>query len=166
MEKITLRPEKTEDRAQVATLIARAYGADGAFVVELAAKLRAHNAAGAPLAFVGETAKGLAAFALFTPLEFDGVGKVAFMSPIAADERQEIAMEDFMQNAYKTLAEQSYTHVAVLGDADEMLTHGFKKSEKLQSTPQQTQGDVLLMALNDDALPEGVLKLPEFLAEG
>lgn len=165
-----LRPERAEDRSRIATLIARAYGARGARVVEMAGALRELPQHQDSLSIVGvNDHKDVIAYALFTPVKVGKTDNVAVYWAAAGFDttHEELDVAAFLQQVLQYVQRKGWHYVLCHGDLAQMQGLGFEDAEKLKISGNLRIQNAALLACFDGAdtavLAQGHIEFPESL---
>ncbi len=163
MTTLNIRPEKPEDRTEIATLIARTYMGAGARTIEVAGQLRDLNKDS--LGFIAEAEGHAKAYALFTPLDIkDSSEKTLLLTPLAIDTLDEtVDVENFLKEVILKVKESSFNTVVVYGSEEMYAPYGFKKAEDLNLKSNIDVADAVLMALEIHKTQGGEIIYPDFL---
>ena len=133
----TLRPEKPAERAAIATLLARAYGAAAVGVIELIGTLRRLPSYKPELTCVGITDRKIGAYALFTPVMVGSQPHAALLlAPVAMDPNVvgNLAPSVWLQQVLTHVTRQGFRYVLVQGDPKVYLPEGFVPATNLGVT--------------------------------
>jgi predicted N-acetyltransferase YhbS len=130
-QKFNIREEQESDRARVATLLARTYGAEGAKAIELAGELRRLPGWVAPLFLLAEGEPDALACALFAPVKVaDEEKQAVVLAFVGFDTKQQINLHDFIGQAVEQVKSQGYRYVLMRGDAQEFAAQGFARTRE------------------------------------
>lgn len=161
---MALRHETPDDRAAIATLIAKTYGTAAADIIEKTGFLRNEKTLGDPVGYVWDEAGELKAYALCSPV-VEG-GKAVFMGPLAfdlSDEKFDFAQ--FLPSVFKANTKANIDAIIIAGNEDDNKDMGFVSAESLKIKANKTiDGGVLLVKPMVDSFKGGfALKLPDAL---
>ena len=164
---MALRPEKSEDRSAIATLIARTYLADAARVIEQTSLLRDRDGYDENKAFVEDVDGNLLSYALYSPLSVSGKSGAVVLAPFAVDVKSEnLDVVGFLNATFEKLKSQSIRYVFVLAKLEDLAELGFAYADEsgfeLQGHPPVT---LLVKDLGKGDVLSGVVDLPEFLLD-
>ena len=155
MTDIAVRPEKEEDRTQIATLIARTYLTEGAQTIEMASKLRSLKNHNTDLSFLGEMDGKPVAFTMFTPVKVGDTEDAALLAaPMARDvTRDDVDFPLFLSKAMDQAKEQGHRYVMLFGEEGTFSSLGFETAESkgIKDTIKPVGADLLVKDLNPDA---------------
>lgn len=158
-----IRPEKQEDKAYIATLIARTYGALGADIIEQTGSLRSLDIYSPELSFVVEENKPVA-YALFTKVKIENEFKGVVLAPFALDIfKQGFDVTGFLKQVFEKIQQQGFSYIFAMGSLDDLAPLGFVYADSLGfSVNQELDATLLVKHLEGDALKGSVI-FPEVL---
>ena len=127
-----IRPEVAQDRAAIATLIARTYGAQGAKIIEQTGELRALDVYRNDLSFIAESdgEKAVQAFSLMTPVAVEGKQVGVVLAPFAMNVyNPEFDVPAFFEAVFEKVEAAGFSHVFALGRLDDLSPLGFEYAD-------------------------------------
>ncbi len=161
-----IRNEKPEDRAEIATLIARTYMSDGVEVIEKTGILRDMPAYDTKHTFVAEEDGEMLAYALFTLLKVGDNGEALLLAPLAIDTNKEFDIAGFLSEIFETLKNQGHNYILMHGDVNQYKDLGFVDAKKMGiDDGLSVEGvDLMIKNISDTPVTEiGMVDLPECL---
>jgi predicted N-acetyltransferase YhbS len=158
-----IRSEKKEDKAYIATLIARTYGALGAEIIEQTGALRSLDTYAPELSFVAED-KTPFAYALFTKVKINNQPKGVVLAPFALDlYKQGFDVMAFLNEIFMKVQEQGFSYIFAMGSLEDFSPLRFVYADSLGfSVNQELDATLLVKHLQGETL-KGIVTFPSVL---
>ena len=159
-----IRAEKQDDKSQIATLIARTYGAAGAETIAQTGQLRSLEVYSSKLSFVSETDTKIEAFALFTPVKMEGDAKGVVLAPFALDiHKLDFDVVGFLNHCFSEIESQGYSYIFAMGNLEDLSALGFVYADSLNLSVNQSLEATLLVKKVKGPNTTGLVEFPETL---
>lgn len=159
-----IRAEKQEDKALIATLIARTYGEMGAETIAQTGQLRSLEAYKPELSFVSESDSDINAFALFTPVKMEGEAKGVVLAPFALNiHKADFDVVGFLNHCFSEIESQGYSYIFAMGNLDDLSPLGFVYADSLNLSVNQTLDATLLVKKVEGSETTGLVSFPDIL---
>ncbi|MFZ2619854.1 MAG: hypothetical protein WAX89_03180 [Alphaproteobacteria bacterium] len=163
---LKIRTEKQEDKARVATLLARTYRAEGVKAIELAGEIRRQPARDMSLAMVAEDDGEAIACAMFTPVTVGSQQKAVVLASLGFDTKKEqLDVFAVLNGVLDKVKDQGHRYVLMRGDAKTFGQQGFVRSQDMGLTFTGKESDWLVKDLDPEASGKvsGKVELPAYL---